>query len=71
MTMEKKKSIADWMNENGLTLDSLAKAIDYSHGAAAKWRQDIVYPDKHAQKEIKRVGRRKGWTPLPERGSWL
>lgn len=66
-TKTEKKSVATWMDENALTIDDLAQSISYSHGAVANWRQDRTYPDRRAVKAIARVGKRRGWSPLPEK----
>jgi DNA-binding transcriptional regulator YiaG len=61
-----KTPVAKWMDENGLTIESLAYAVAYSHGAVAKWRQDDSYPANRAVLRINAVGKRHGWTKFPE-----
>jgi DNA-binding transcriptional regulator YiaG len=65
--MQKQKNVAGWMDENGLTIASLAFAVHYSPGAVAKWRQEISHPTERAEKAILRAQKRRGWTPFPAR----
>lgn len=65
--MSEQKTIAKWMDENGLTIAGLAFAVRYSPGAVAKWRQEISNPTLRAEKSILRAQKRRGWTPFPAR----
>ena len=65
--MKTKNVVAGWMDLNALTIDSLADAVRYSHGAVAKWRQDLSFPGPRAEKAIRRAQERRGWSPFPMR----
>ncbi len=65
--MPKNESVAQWMDANGLTLDGLAKIVRHSHGAVAKWRQEISYPFPRTERKIRLAEKRHGWTPFPSR----
>lgn len=65
--MEKNGVVAKWMEKNNLSTEALAVAVGYSYGAAAKWRQGIAFPTPRAEKAIRRVQERRGWTPFPAR----
>ena len=59
-----KKLFSEWMQENGLTIDAVGRAIGYSFGAVAKWSSGKGSPSPRAVKEINHAANRRDWTPF-------
>ncbi len=61
------KTVAQWMDENGLRSEQLGKIVKHSHGAVSKWRQKISYPFPRTERKIRLAAKRYGWTEFPPR----
>lgn len=62
--MQKKETIAEWMQRHALTIDGMAFHIKYSTTSIANWRQNKTYPGPRAEKTIRRR-----WSDFPDRPS--